>query len=129
MSPVIRHAGIVFPSTSSDMKDFTQETETQDWAYGPQHCRQLAAGLAKSSDGMKLSGSKTLSNADSYAWFANVSTPSKNFQIYAAMKLLVQIDCLSTLLTIRSGSRKFTGRLRVTDHLEIRQITAIPLPG
>ena len=77
------------------MKTFTQETETQDWAYGPQHCRQLAAGDAKSSSGMKLSGEKTLSNADSYAWFANVSTSLQkiSFQIPRRHEAcFVQID-------------------------------------
>lgn len=60
------------------MKSLTSETETQDYAYGPQHCRQLAAGQGTS--GGQLSGTKLLPkwaliNADTYAWFANVSTP------------------------------------------------------
>lgn len=67
----LTHAGVVFPSTSQAMTTLTSETEAQDYAYGPQHCRQLAAGQGKNGSGAKLLPKWALINADNYAWFAN----------------------------------------------------------
>ena len=69
-----RHAIPVF--TSKAIKEFTDLPDAQDLAYGPQEVRQLCADLGTDSQGHLVPKKSAIKNADSYAWFANVSTTS-----------------------------------------------------
>ena len=69
--PQTRHVGPVFASPATEA--FTDLPRTGDTAYGPQKTRQLCAGQGKNQDGSPLYAKDVLMNADSYAWFANVS--------------------------------------------------------
>ncbi|KAM0794234.1 hypothetical protein BDR22DRAFT_714524 [Usnea florida] len=65
----LTHAQPVF--SCPETKAFTDIPWTGDTAYGPQKTRMLAAGQGKDHDGHPLPAKYAISNADSYAWFAN----------------------------------------------------------